>query len=320
MLSTCLSNTSLQRLQSLDVDLDSASFCKEFDIFLVSLQDREPNCYITNSLSTFNMNFEHIKFLDLGVIKNNDILYLDDLKKEVYAQNKRIIVLNSRKETTHNPNSTLVSATPTIESLDRGDIRFLSYQRHYLPKKNSLEKDTSHKSLGEIDKNITVIEPILRSSRELYFEMSAIRSTEFPNYTEYFNPVGLSILQSCKIARYSGFSKELKQITISDFSFNSKAHCHSIALWIWYYLEGRDLDEQVNKNSVKDITSYIVNSSELDMELEFIKENKSERWWLLNPANSESKIPCLYEDYLAVINEDSEEKILELLKSRDNSF
>jgi len=319
MLSTWLSNSSTKRLKSLHVDIDSKKFCKAYDIFLVGMTERMQDCPITSSLSTFNLDFDQINFLDLGFLKNNDLTHLQGLLDELRDEDVHVLVLNSNQNLSYSKNSTLISRAPNFDDVPIDDLRFVGYQRHYLSKNIFLKKDPLNKSLGEINKNMAVIEPILRSSSSLIFELSAIKSTEFSEFGNNFSPVGLSILQSCQIARYSGFSKSLKTIHFTDFSYSSMAQCHTIALWIWYYMEGRDLDLQANTNK-PDTTSYIVNSSTLDLELEFIKENQSERWWLRSPSNQEIHIPCMYEDYLAVINEDAEEKILELLKTAGNSL
>ncbi len=319
MLSSWLSNTSTKRLRVQNVDVDSDNLCKKFDIFLISTVDRDENCRISHAFSGFKINFNKISFLDLGCINLDANDSLTKIKEFLKAKNKHLIILDPDFKGNYKNNAILVSSHPGLLDFKSKDIRCISYQRHYISKELELN-NSIHKSLGEINKNIATVEPMLRSCSSLYFELSSIKSTEFSEFGENFNPVGLSILQACQIARYCGFSKNLKEITISDFRMDSIAQCHTIALWTWYYIEGRDLDSQAELEFSKDVTSYIVNSSILDTEIEFIKENKSERWWLVDPENIDAKIPCMYEDYLAVINEDSEDKILELLKSGDNAL
>lgn len=319
MLSTWLSNTSLKRLNSENVDIDSTDLCKIYDIFLISTVERGENCLINKAFLGLSQNFDKIRYIDLGSLKTSATDDLQALNAYVTAAKKVLIVLDPTAKPDYVKNAIIVSAKPNPTIFSRKDLRCLSYQRHYLGNLDGIDVGI-HKSLGEINKNIAIAEPLLRSCQSLYFELSSIKSTEFSDFGNNFNPVGLSILQSCQIARYSGFSKSLQNITITDFRMDSIAECHTIALWIWYYLEGKSLDTLTNTNLSEDTTSYIVNSNTLDTELQFIKENRSERWWLVNPSNLEDKIPCMYEDYLAVINEDSEDKILELLKSSENTL
>jgi len=196
MLSTWLSNTSLKRLNSENVDIDSTDLCKIYDIFLITDDLQALNAYVT-------------------------------------AAKKVLIVLDPTAKPDYVKNAIIVSAKPNPTIFSRKDLRCLSYQRHYLGNLDGIDVGI-HKSLGEINKNIAIAEPLLRSCQSLYFELSSIKSTEFSDFGNNFNPVGLSILQSCQIARYSGFSKSLQNITITDFKMDSIAECHTIALWIWY--------------------------------------------------------------------------------------
>ena len=319
MLSTFLSKTSLKRLQNQNVDIESKDFCKLSDIFIVTTVERSENCHISHAFSTLIQEFNNINYLDLGSINQEHLNALDELKTEVHRANKVLIVLTPNINSSYALNSVIVTERPSNKLKHGKNQRYIAYQRHFLAKDFQLDTNIN-KSLGEVVKNISIVEPLLRSCKSLYFQLSAIKSTELSEFGTNFNPVGLSILQSCQIARYAGFSKKLKYICISNFSLDSQAHCHTIALWLWYYMEGKDLDQEIETQHPDDTTSYIVNSSVLDTELEFIKENKSERWWLINPDNLETRIPCMYEDYLAVINENSEDKILELLKSANNAL
>jgi len=188
MLSTWLSNTSLKRLNSENVDIDSTDLCKIYDIFLIRTVERGENCLINKAFLGLSQNFDKIRYIDLGSLKTPDYV----------------------------KNAIIVSAKPNPTIFSRKDLRCLSYQRHYLGNLDGIDVGI-HKSLGEINKNIAIAEPLLRSCQSLYFELSSIKSTEFSDFGNNFNPVGLSILQSCQIARYSGFSKSLQNITITDF-------------------------------------------------------------------------------------------------------
>lgn len=162
--------------------------------------------------------------------------------------------------------------------------------------------------LGQVQKNIEEVEPIVRNADMLSFDISAIRQSEAPG-NKNASPNGFYGEQACQITRYAGLSDKLTSIGFYEINpeldINGQT-AHSVAQMIWYFIDGynhRKNDFPVG--SRKSYLKYIVNMQEGKNEVIFYKSDKSERWWMDVPYPAHKKIkyerhllvPCSYEDY-----------------------
>lgn len=162
--------------------------------------------------------------------------------------------------------------------------------------------------LGQVQKNIEEVEPIVRNADIVSFDISAIRQSEAPANNNA-SPNGFYGEQGCQIARYAGLSDKLTSIGFyevnPEFDLNGQT-AHSVAQMIWYFIDGvnhRKKDFPIG--SRKTYLKYMVNLNEGKNEITFYKSDKSERWWMDVPYPSHGKIkyerhllvPCSYKDY-----------------------
>ena len=169
--------------------------------------------------------------------------------------------------------------------------------------------------LGQVQKNIEEVEPIVRNADIISFDVSSIRQGEAPG-NKNASPNGFYGEQACQISRYAGLSDKLTSIGFyevnPEFDINGQT-AHSIAQMIWYFIDGfigRKKDFPIG--SRKSYLKYMVNIQEGQNEIVFYKSDKSERWWMDVPYPSHQKIkyerhllvPCSYTDYkIACTNE-----------------
>jgi hypothetical protein len=149
--------------------------------------------------------------------------------------------------------------------------------------------------LGEVNQNIKVVEPILRESEIVSFDLNAVKSSS-SGCSEPFQPNGFDSIEACAIARYTGISE--KNLCFSLFHHNNnKNFSLLIAEMIWYYIEGLHykLIENPYINSNK-FTKYIVPFE--DENYIFFKSNSTEKWWIeINidyNHNNKNKKPTLF--------------------------
>lgn len=192
----------------------------------------------------------------------------------------------------------------------------IGYQSYFIDKEendlmNKLFFDTYR--LGQVQKNIEEVEPIVRNADILSFDISAIRQSEAPGNSNA-SPNGFYGEQACQISRYAGLSDKLTSIGFYELNPEEDKNdqtSHSVAQMIWYFIDGfnhrkKDFPIGSRKNYLK----YMVNIQDGKNEIVFYKSDKSERWWMDVPYPSHKKIkyerhlliPCSYDDYQTACN------------------
>ena len=187
----------------------------------------------------------------------------------------------------------------------------IGYQTYFVPKEHidlvsRLYFDAYR--LGQVQKNIEEVEPIVRNADIVSFDISAIRQSESPG-NKNASPNGFYGEQACQITRYAGMSDKLTSIGFYEINPELDSNgqtAHSVAQMIWYFIDGynhRKNDFPIG--SRKTYLKYMVNIQEGQNELVFYKSDKSERWWMDVPYPAHKKIkyerhvlvPCSYNDY-----------------------
>ncbi len=157
--------------------------------------------------------------------------------------------------------------------------------------------------LGEVRSNISAVEPILRDSDIVSFDISAVRQADAPAHVNP-SPSGFYAEEACQLSRYSGISDRV--MVFGLFEVNPK---HDVidqtsnlaAQIIWYFLDGfscrnPEFPDSENKN----FKTFIVGHTDLDYEMTFYKSLVSERWWMEVPSpksKTSVMVSCSYSDY-----------------------
>ncbi len=166
--------------------------------------------------------------------------------------------------------------------------------------------------LGIVNKNISLVEPILRDADLVSIDLSALRKSDAPANNNT-TPNGFYGEEICAIARYAGLSDKVSTLGIFEYNAtldDKNQTAQLIAQMIWYFIEGVNFRiKEYPFGSKKDFLKYIV---PIDNDtINFYKSNKSNRWWMEiinNKFKKETLIPCTYNDYLEANNQNIPER------------
>lgn len=184
------------------------------------------------------------------------------------------------------------------------DLRLLGIQNHrQMPESLAWMEKSPFESmrLGEIKNTKRAVEPILRDSNIISFNLSALKGSEAPE-AQSPGPNGLSGEDACLIARYAGISEKCSTFSINGLTSLDKGFYLSpklIAEIIWYFLEGRT--NRLSENPLTDENKFIryaLQLKHLHYPIYFFKSTITDRWWMSIDENGKILTPSTYDDYL----------------------
>ena len=160
--------------------------------------------------------------------------------------------------------------------------------------------------LGELKANFNEVEPIMRNTDFLSFDISAIKYA-YAQANVYSSPNGLNGEDSCKIMRYAGVSDKITAIGLfeynQDLDINNQT-AYLIAEMLWYFIDGYKIRKNELNPNMKDCAKYTVAFEDGKNEITFYKSQSSGRWWMGVPFRREGMetpqnyyIACSYRDY-----------------------
>jgi arginase family enzyme len=167
--------------------------------------------------------------------------------------------------------------------------------------------------LGEISNNIAIAEPVFRDADIVSVDMNSVKSADSGNLYN-FNPNGFNGKEICTLTRYAGISDKVTSFGIFNHN-DSKKEAPLLAQIVWYFIEGFHYRSNEYPFGSKDkYLKYIVPLEE--EELVFYKSDKTDRWWIEIPfeSNRNNKLkrntllPCSYEEYLLACNQELPER------------
>lgn len=161
--------------------------------------------------------------------------------------------------------------------------------------------------LGNLRNNIQAIEPILRDTDFLSFDLASIRQSDSPQNL-FKSPNGLYAEEACQLAYLSGISDKIKCFTIGEINTSENqpnASEHLMAQIIWHFLEGLSLRQK--DYPIQEINNYkkiYVQNEKIKQELIFYQNEKNNRFWLQLSAENNKEpleiIACSEADYRAI--------------------
>ena len=160
--------------------------------------------------------------------------------------------------------------------------------------------------LGELKANFNEIEPIMRNTDFLSFDISAIQYA-YAQANVYSSPNGLNGEDACKIMRYAGVSDKITAIGLfeynQDLDINNQT-AYLLAEMLWYFIDGYKIRKNELNPNMKDCAKYTVAFEDGKNEITFYKSQSSGRWWMGVPFRREGMespqnyyIACSYRDY-----------------------
>ena len=197
-------------------------------------------------------------------------------------------------------------------------ISILGYQTYFVPTyklRRANKRNWSLQRLGAVRNNFNQIEPILRDSDIVSFDISSIRQNECPAAT-FSSPNGFYTEEACQLANLSGLSDKLKVFSlfeyVKDKDINDQS-AHLIAQIIWHFIFG--VAQRKGDFPVKKINSYkkiYVKLEKIDDDLVFYENRQNKRFWVEIPQglNKGTKIiACSENDYQRACNNEIPDRI-----------
>lgn len=162
--------------------------------------------------------------------------------------------------------------------------------------------------VGSVKETIDEMEPVIRNSNMVSFDISAIAAAYAP--ANSVSPNGLNGEEACVLMRYAGMSPMVNSIGVYGYHAEhdrDELTARQISHMLWYVLDGRSrgrreasLDERDSFNEYH--TAFA------EVETVFLQSKKTGRWWMQLP--DKKYIACSYKDYLLASSNEVPERWL----------
>jgi len=175
-------------------------------------------------------------------------------------------------------------------------IGFQSYLVHpvMLERMDKLRFDCFR--LGHVKENIDEMEPVLRNTNLLSFDISAIKHSDAP--ANEVTPNGFTGEEACTLSRYAGMSNAIS--TFGIYGYDPQADIHEltakqISQMLWYFIDGKSRSKK--EASIEDRAHFNeYNTAFAEVDTVFLQSKRSNRWWMQLP--NKKFIACSHNDYL----------------------
>lgn len=162
--------------------------------------------------------------------------------------------------------------------------------------------------VGSVKENIDEMEPVIRNSNMLSFDIAAIASAYAPAST--ISPNGLNGEESCVLMRHAGMSPNISSVGIYGYHpehDRDDLTAKQIAHMLWYLLDGRSRARREASLDEKDSFNEY-HTAFAEVETTFLQSKKTGRWWMQLP--DKKFIACSYKDYLLASSNEIPERWL----------
>jgi formiminoglutamase len=150
--------------------------------------------------------------------------------------------------------------------------------------------------LGVAKENIEEMEPVLRNTHLLSFDISAIKYSDAP--ASFQSPNGFTGEEACMLTRYAGMSNNISSFGIYGYLQQQDVDnltAKQIAQMLWYFIDGKSRSKQ--EAAIDDRNNFNeYHCSFTEVETVFLQSKKTGRWWMQLP--NKKFIACSYKDYV----------------------
>jgi formiminoglutamase len=150
--------------------------------------------------------------------------------------------------------------------------------------------------VGIVKDDMEEMEPVIRNTHLLSFDISAIKNSDAPSNTH--SPNGLDGQEACMLARYAGLSTNLQTFGIYGYNPHEDEKdltAMQVSQMLWYFIDGKSRSKQ--ETTLEDrgnFNEYHTAFAEVDTV--FLQSKKTQRWWMQLP--DKKFISCSYNDYV----------------------
>jgi len=150
--------------------------------------------------------------------------------------------------------------------------------------------------VGIAKENMEEMEPAIRNTGLLSFDISAIKYSDAP--VNENSPNGFSGEEACILSRYAGMSNQLSSFGLYAYQPQADVNeltAKQISQMIWYFIDGKSRSKQ--EASIDDrsmFNEYHTVFAEVDTV--FLQSRRTSRWWMQLP--NKKMVSCSHFDYL----------------------
>ncbi len=162
--------------------------------------------------------------------------------------------------------------------------------------------------VGSVKENIDEMEPVIRNSHLLSFDIQSLAQAFSPAST--LSPNGFNGEEACMLMRYAGLSPTISSIGIYGYeptADRNGASAEQIAHMMWYVLDGRSRGRREASLDERDSFNEY-NMAFAEVQTIFLQSKKTGRWWMQLP--NKQFIACSYKDYLLASSNEIPERWL----------
>ena len=334
------SNSSKNFVSQIDVLTQDTDFSK-YDLFLVGIQENNHaeesavSDILRTQFSFFSVTSKPIRILDLGNVLQgktfqDSVFAIKTIVSKLYGYSKPIIVLGATHDflipfsveffvndefpvvsvldskidfqsTLENHQSHFISL---VDNFPQIRVNHFAHQLFYTNKDAEewfQQKYFPTYRLAEIN-DLLQIEPLLRDSHVINFNLSSIRYSDNPGVLHSL-PSGLFSEQASQIAWYSGFSDKMRLFFLTGYS--SKFDVRNVSAFlsaqiIWHVIDGVSQRKKDILNDIDERFSvFYVKNDYLNQDMVFYQSKVSKSLWVEVPTGTNKKriVPCSVADY-----------------------
>ncbi len=162
--------------------------------------------------------------------------------------------------------------------------------------------------VGKIKEQIDEMEPVIRNTNLISFDMNALAYGYAPANSLSTN--GLDGQEACKLMQYAGMSVTVETVGLYGFDAAKDKDgltAMQMAHMIWYYMDG--LQKQGHEANLEDRENFNeFHTMCADIDTVFLQSKRSGRWWMQLPDKTFAA--CSYADYITASHNDLPERWL----------
>ena len=166
--------------------------------------------------------------------------------------------------------------------------------------------------LGVVRESIEEMEPVIRDSHMMSFDICAIQHAQAP--ANIITSNGFNGEEACVLMQYAGMS--WKTSTIGLFGYQAELDHHGLtaiqmAQMIWYIIDGVHRGKkEAPLTAIDRFKEFHIAFSDIDTQ--FLQSKSTGRWWM--KSHNGEWMPCSYKDYLVASNNEIPERWLRALE------
>jgi arginase family enzyme len=162
--------------------------------------------------------------------------------------------------------------------------------------------------VGKVKEAIEEMEPAIRNSDMMSFDIAAIQNAHAP--ANHITPNGFNGEEACTLMQYAGMSKQCSSIGIYGYIPQQDSHqltAKQVSHMLWYVMDGINKGKQEadisNRNEFDEFTIAFG-----EVETAFLRSKRTGRWWM--QMHNGQFAACSYLDYLTASRNDIPERWL----------